>query len=408
MQHIHGLAIEHFGLHGRIKQLPGEIDLNYQLTLHSGHKFVLKIANPATERAQLELQNALMQHLAERDLGLEIPRPVPSLAGERITEIAMPTDGSRRFLRLLTWIEGRCFADTNPHPPALLESVGEMCGKLAAGLADFDHPAAHRFLKWDISQAAWTREHLPKIADAGKRQLAEHFLQQFENQAVPAFSSLRKSICYNDANDYNILVSHDLLAPRVPGVIDFGDAVFTHTVNELAIAAAYCAMHKPDPITAIAHVVAGFHRAFPLTEKEVEMLFALIGARLLVSVTCSAINLAEHPENKYLQISDRPAWALLEKLRAVPPALAHCTFRHACGWEPSPRRAAFEAWARANFQKTSPIVPGWPPQDSGAHSSIVWLDLSVGSPDLGTWADIEDAEKLHQRIAAAMQGGEPF
>ena len=67
-------------------------------------------------------------------------------------------------------------------------------------------------------------------------------------------------------------------------------------------------MHKPDPLAAIYHLVKGFHRFFPLTEPEMQALFPLIGARLLISVTCSAINLEENPENGYLQISDGPAW----------------------------------------------------------------------------------------------------
>jgi 4-aminobutyrate aminotransferase-like enzyme len=37
-----------------------------------------------------------------------------------------------------------------------------------------------------------------------------------------------------------------------------------------------------------------------------------------------------------------------------------------------------------------------------------WLDLSVGSPDLGTYADIEDAERLHQRIQAQTDAAAPI
>lgn len=394
VEKIGSLAAGHFQLKATAKPLSGEIDLNFLLQTIDGQKFTLKIAHPNTQRGYLEFQNALMERLTSASLGLEIPKVVMTIAGEDITPITAP-DGSQRLMRLLTWVEGRCFAEVNPHTPELMEAVGEMCGKLSRALDGFDHPAAHRFIKWDCSQAAWTGEHLDKIADLEKRSLAQFFLDFFEKNALPLLPSLRQSVCYNDANDYNILVSHDIENPSVPGVIDFGDAVYTHTINELAILCAYGAMGKPDPLAAIFHFVKGYHRQWPLTEAEAEALFPLIGARLLISVTSSAMNLAEHPENAYLQISDRPAWDLLSKLRSMHPSLVHAVVRHACGWEPCPKNAAFVQWVTTRPAKSGDDFNS-PPDLFPNIENALWLDLSVGSPDLGTYADIEDAEKLHQ------------
>ncbi len=392
LQQIASLAQQHYGLRADVKPLPGEIDLNFFLKTSDGEKFTLKIANPNEKREQLEFQHALIERLDAAGLDWQIPRVVPALSGEKIIAVAAP-DGSSRWLRLLGWVEGRCLAEVNPHTSELLENVGALCGKLGKALAGFDHPAARRWIKWDPSEAAWTREHLQKIKDPEQRKLADWLLQSFEQQAVPLFPKLRQSVAYNDANDYNVLVSADPARPEVPGVIDFGDAVFTHTVNDLAIAAAYAAMHKPDPLAAICQLTRGCHRVFPLTEPEVEALFPLIGARLLISVVCSAINLAENPDNTYLQISDRPAWELIRRLREIPPGLARAALRHACGWEPCPDYPAFVAWAQQNAAQMRPVVPG-------ELGKAVWLDLSVGSADLGNYADIEDAGALHRRIFA--------
>ncbi len=407
-EQITALVADHFQVQTTAKQLTGEIDLNFLLQTPDGQKFTLKIAHPDTQQGYLEFQNALMQRLTAAGLGLEIPRVVRTVAGEEITAITAP-DGSQRLMRLLTWVEGRCFAEANPHTPQLMEAVGEMCGKLSRALDGFDHPAAHRFIKWDASQAAWTGEYLTKIGDEDKRSLAQYFLDFFEKTANPLLPTLRQSVCYNDANDYNILVSHDAENPTVPGVIDFGDAVYTHTINELAILCAYGAMGKPDPLTAIFHFVKGYHRQWPLTEAEAEALFPLIIGRLLISVTCSAMNMAEHPDNEYLQISDRPAWDLLRKLRSIHPSLVHAVVRHACGWEPCPKRAAFDAWLQGITKPEGigkPVLGVGPGLviPAGSLENATWLDLSVGSPDLGTYADIEDAEKLHQRIQAASPG----
>jgi 4-aminobutyrate aminotransferase-like enzyme/Ser/Thr protein kinase RdoA (MazF antagonist) len=388
--HAQQLAETHFGLRVTAQPLPGEIDLNFLAQTPEGKKFNLKVANPTTTREYLEFQNALMQRLTEAHLGLEIPKVVPTRTGEEITSITLP-DGQNCMLRLLTWVEGRCLADASPHSSELMFRVGAMCGKLSRALEGFDHPAAHRFIRWDCSQVAWTQAHLNAIDTAEKRETARYFLHLFEEKAAPLLPHLRQSVIYNDANDYNVLLSFDPENPIVPGVIDFGDAVFTHTINELAIACAYAAMNKPDPLATIFDLVRGYHSQFPLNEREAEALFPLIGARLLISVTCSAMNLAEYPDNEYLQISQRPAWGLLAQLRALPHPLVHAVVRHACGWEPCPKRAAFDQWAGVR-------QPAWLLTTTELDNAV-WLDLSVGSPDLGNYADIEDAERLHRQIA---------
>jgi 4-aminobutyrate aminotransferase-like enzyme/Ser/Thr protein kinase RdoA (MazF antagonist) len=390
------LAEKYYQLKVTVKPLPGEIDLNFQVKTDDGQTFTLKIANPNELPQNLDFQNALIEHLAAAGLDLEVPRVVPAQTGALVTTITAP-DGSQRFMRLLTWIEGRCIADVRPHTSELMENVGALCGKLSRALSGFEHPAAHRWLKWDPAQAAWTRAYLDLFVDTEQHALATYFYQMFEQEAVPLFPKLRSSVAYADANDYNVLVSHDLVHPKVPGVIDFGDAVFTHTINDLAIAAAYMAMHKPDPLATIGQLTAGYHAVFPLTAIEAQALFPLICARLLISVTCSAQNLAENPDNAYLQISDRPAWDLLKKLHKIPAALALATIRAACGWPPCPKNVAFMHWIKENQKNVHPIVPD-------NLDEAVWLDLSVGSADLGSYADIENAERLHLRILEAMNG----
>ena len=122
-------------------------------------------------------------------------------------------------------------------------------------------------MKWDPSQAAWIKPHLEKFDKPIREKLHRHY-QWYEEIAMPVLGELRRSVNYNNANDYNILVTGAANHPEIAGVIDFGDSVFTNTINELAIAIAYLAMNKPDPLAAASAVVSGFHRVFPITEKE--------------------------------------------------------------------------------------------------------------------------------------------
>ena len=206
---------------------------------------------------------------------------------------------------------------------------------------------------------------------------------------LPEIPQLRKGVIHNDANDYNVLVSEDPENPEVISVIDFGDAVYTPIVNDLAIAIAYAAMHKPDPLSAAAHVVRGFHQEYPLKDEELRVLFPLICTRLLISVTVSAINKVANPENEYLLISERPAWELLGKLRLIDPAFAHYTFRHACGYEPCPQASIFKAWVGSSSNTFSPVVPV-----DFKKTPYRKLDLGVGSLDLGNNQEYDNDQSV--------------
>jgi 4-aminobutyrate aminotransferase-like enzyme/Ser/Thr protein kinase RdoA (MazF antagonist) len=392
-KHVVSLIHEHYGLDTSVTHLPGELDLNFHVKAKDGSSYIFKIANTKEVLANLELQNALINHLVNKNSGLTFSSLVRSKRGEEIIQLT-DSHGSTRMARLLTWVEGRVFAEVSPHSPLLLQRLGEMCGNLCLSLIDFDHPAAHRFMKWDTQQTEWIKPHLNKFL--GKQKiLVDYFYLLFEKKALPVFPRLRKSVNYNDANDYNVLVSQDVKDPVVSGVIDFGDVVYTQTINELAIALAYAVMHKPDPMEAACHVVRGFNNKFKLTEEEISVLFPLMAARLIISVTCSELNRIDHPENVYLQISDKPAWTLLEKLSHVSPAFAEYAFRNACGLVPCPSEHLFENWVSGNFKKIiSPVEET---------EKSCWLDLSVGTTDLGTMHDVLDDDLLNERILQLMR-----
>lgn len=390
---IEKLIIVHYGLNGTLKSLPGEIDLNFLLTTSKGQKYTFKVANGKEKRENLEFQNSIMNHLVVKDLGLEIPAVIPSLSGDNISIVKDKND-QNRFIRLLTWVEGRPLALVNPHTPELLYKVGELCGKLSRSLQDFEHPAANRFIKWDLAQRSWIKPHFDAVKDVRKRQLLDYFYDLSEFTVKPLETSLRKSVIYNDANDYNILVSHDALNPVVPGVIDFGDAVYSHTINELAIAMAYALMHKPDPLQAASHMVRGYHNTYPLHDDELKVLFPLIATRLIISVICSQLNRAEEPDNVYLQISDDAAWKLLEKLKQISPSLAYYTFRYECGLDPCPTQKIFTDWA-----KTAALKPVIKCDDIiNQH----WLDLSMSSLELGSQDEVLNDISLQQNIKSAI------
>lgn len=390
---VNSLIRDLYGLVAEASTLPGELDLNFLINT-GNRKFIFKIANPAEIRENLELQHAVIKQISKQ-AKIQTSNVVPALNGQEIVSLN-DLNGKIRFVRLLTWVDGKVLATAHPHSDLLLENLGMTLGRLTMSLKDFDHPAAHRFIKWDPRQARWIQKHLHRFS--GERlELANYFFDLFLHEISPIESSLRLGVNYNDANDYNVLVDLDPKNPIVPGVIDFGDVTFTFVVNELAIALAYVLMKKPDPMHAARSIISGYHAIYPLTEVEMAALFPLVCTRLLISVTCAELNRAEHPDNEYLQISDVSAWALLKKLRQISPNFAHAVVREACGLEPSPLRKKFDSWIRQKAKNTFPI------NHLKANNNIQWLDLSVGSIDIGNMGELNNPESLSGSVVRKMK-----
>ncbi len=387
------VAREIFSLEVSAKALPGEYDDNFHLTSLDGREFVLKIMHPAREQSFVEMQCQALQHLAQRAPHLALPRVCPTSNGESFTTTTL-ADGSKRLLWMLTFVRGTVLAKVNPHAPELLRNLGQFLGEMDAALTDFSHPATHRDLKWDLSQAGWIRDYLQHLDGSERRVLVERFLRSFESEVVPTLPSLRRSVIYGDANDYNVLVSPPWPQPRkVVSVIDFGDMHYGLTISEVAIAAAYAILGEKDPMAAACAVIAGYHSAFPLNEAEVSVLYPLIAMRLAVSVTNSAHRKSLIPDDSYVTISEAPAWEALEKLAAIHSRFAHYAFRDACGLPAVPQSEKVQRWLASNANTAVSILD----TDLRNAPSVVF-DLSVGSTLLGADPIAAETQNLSEAV----------
>jgi len=392
------LAREIYGLEASARALSGEYDDNFHLSAADGRAFVLKVMHPAREPSFIDFQCQALVHLAERAPQLPLPRVLPNHRGERFTEITSP-DGSKRLVWLLSFLKGTVLAEVRPHPPELLRDLGWFLGEMDRALESFEHPAAHRELKWDSSRAGWIKAYVPEIENTGRRALVEKFLAIYETEVVPRLPRLRRSVIYGDANDHNVLVSDPWPQPRkVAGVIDFGDMHHGLTISEPAIAAAYAILGKTDPLKAAAEVVTGYQGVFPLQEEEVAVLFGLMAARLAVSVTNSAHRKKTIPEDAYVTISESAAWDALEQLSKIHPRFAHYTFRAVCGMKPLPHAVTMQRWLQTNAKSASSILDA----DLRTAPSLVF-DLSVGSTFLGADPAAAETPALTEKILGEMK-----
>jgi Ser/Thr protein kinase RdoA (MazF antagonist) len=319
-----------YQLSGQLTKLPGYCDLNLLLTTKDRQKYIVKVANSDEPLLALEMQNAAMAHLSKKQCA--VPRALTNLQGESISKIS-DRQQQTFCLRVLSFISGNFYADATAtaHNAALWSDLGRFSAELDLALNDFQHPGAYRYLDWDLAQGyavCMSKKHLLKVQQAN---LVDQFLTLYHNQTRLLLAELPQGVIHNDANDYNLLVDDKKQPSKITGIIDFGDMLHTHIINELAIACAYALMGQSDVLTPLCEIVAGYHQLRPLQDAEIEVLYSLIDLRLCTSVCNAALAIQQQPDNQYLLVSQKPAWQLLELLSKLPANAVLCQLRKACG-----------------------------------------------------------------------------
>ena len=305
-------------INGKLKPLAGYCDQNLLLTLNSGQKFIIKVANTEEPEICLSMQNEAMQRLTDK--GLPVPHAITNNSGDSITTIRKQAHCF--YLRVLSFLPGKFYADYSPeqHNEKLWGDLGKFAAHLVNGLSDFSHIGAHRYLEWDLANGLRVclekKHHLNETQEA----MVDKFLSIYKSQVLPRTAELSLGVIHNDANDYNLLVDIDESTQNpisIKGLIDFGDMVFSHQINELAITCAYALLSQNDPISTLINIVKGYHTERSLELVEIEVLLPLIALRLCTSVCNSALAIKEQPDNDYLLISAKPAWELLSILKDI-------------------------------------------------------------------------------------------
>ncbi|HIG21214.1 phosphotransferase, partial [Henriciella sp.] len=348
-----------------VNPLPSERDQNFLLDCTADQRFVLKVSNELEDRSLLDGQNAMLMHLS---MHLDVcPIVVPDRDNNAIGEFEFGT--TKHMVRLVTFLLGQPLVVISYRSPELLSDLGRRVGQITDALKDFDRQAFHRSFYWDLANARKiVADGFGQIVDQELRQDIEHLVAQFDRYSASLLHELPMSVIHNDCNDGNVIVSE---SDTVAGIIDFGDAVYSWKVGELAIAIAYAILDQPDPLSSAALMVASYHKESKLTTSEIGALFGLVCLRLCVSAVIAAEQQQQRPDDPYLSSSQGPIRKTLPLLRAIPFPIATATFRRACGLKPLPRNAV--EWLQQTRTYAFPIGR------NSAESEVSVLDLSVSS-----------------------------
>jgi len=383
------ILLDFYGIEGSASSLPGYVDFNFRISTEINEGYILKISRPDENKKYLDFQQHLLQYISDSGEKIIAPKVITDKNGDIISEF---TDdfGKKRFVRLLSWVSGRVWSSVNPQLEDFRYSLGEQSGLLTKVLQGYVHPEAHYYFEWDVAQSLWTKDFLHLFENSEKEILA-YFQNKFEAMQE-SYTKLRKSVVHNDPNDNNIIVSSDLIHPKAIAAIDYGDAINTQIINDVAILCAYGSMGHIDPLTASLDLVKGYHSTFSLKQEELEYLHIAIAMRLVVIVTRAAMSKIEEPDNEYLWISEQPAWDVLKKWYSIHPEFAHLSFREACGYDAHPNQKKFTEWASKTKFNLSDLFP------SVSRNKVHPIDLSVSSRWIGHQKDGNDLELFGFKI----------
>ncbi|MEO0899035.1 MAG: aminotransferase class III-fold pyridoxal phosphate-dependent enzyme [Bacteroidota bacterium] len=360
-----------YKMEAEVHFLHGEYDLNAFVQSDQGD-FLLKIFHAESSQDRIDFHEHIHRYLAEKELTVELASVIDNFSGNATSTI-VDEAGINWKIQLYTWVEGKLWSEIHPISASLLIDLGYKSGELAEALSGFTHPYSHRYMEWDLARADWIESEL-EIFEESEGEAITFFLDLYRNQ-WDKYEKLRKGVIHNDGNDNNLIVGGNYGSLYLKGIIDFGDAVYSQLINNVAITLAYAMMGKADPLRAAVEVVKGYHEKFPLEEGEIPLLYSLIGMRLAVSLTKSTLNQKADPENEYLLVSAKPALELLHTWRNLHPDYVSYSFRNACGFDAHPHYYTFKLWAEKYDTSLRDLFPTV--QSEQVHA----VDMSIGS----TW-----------------------
>jgi len=389
------LAQDVYGLSLTIERLPGERDSNFLGRTDSGRNYVLKIIDAGADPLGADCQVRVLQHLAEQDPSLAVPRHSATVDGSDFG--AFNRDGQSLSSCLLSFLPGRPLAETAAGE-CRLENVGEVIARMDRALQGFFHPALAQHLAWDIRRLPALRDSCQYIETADLRGPVEHVIGVLQER-LPRLRALRAQAIHGDCHGGNVLIGG---AGDVCGIVDFGDMIHAPVIFEPAVAMSELLTEGvvTDP-AALSPLLEGYARLATLDGAEVDLLYDLITARHATTIVLHAWRGRHDPAGAALleEAASRAAASLDGLLRLGPVALSREWHRVAGTGAPAGasidlarRHRLLGAGAELFYDKPLHLVRG----------EGVWLYDAAGSAYLDGYNNVPHVGHCHPHVARAI------
>ena len=292
-----------------LSPLVSERDKNYLCTVNKTKKYVIKIHNPLENSSFLKFQDYVLKKL----LRTKTKKYVPIIIHTKINEY-LDKDKRKCLVRILSYIEGEMYVHIKKNE-SLEKSLGNFLGILTCSLQNIIHKSSVRKFPWDPSNIDWLKKEFVVIKNKEQREHVSKICIEYNKFIKNNKKNIKYSLTHGDAHHYNLVVKNN----KIFGLIDYGDMVYAPTINDLAICLAYALMNNNDIISTLRNILIAYSKIYRINKSEIFLLMTLVKCRLAISVVMSAKQKQKFPNNKYLLISEKPAWNLIKKLNNINP-----------------------------------------------------------------------------------------
>ncbi|XP_077989766.1 hydroxylysine kinase-like [Glandiceps talaboti] len=287
----------------------------------------MKIINTA-ESANTDFIDGLIEVLLYlRKEGIRCPEPCTVVNGEYLSWQDI-TESGRHAVYFQTYIEGVPVGTVNDSSLSLYRA-GVFLANMDNALKNFHHQGfVDKRTIWRLESIPALRSHLHLVKDEAHQQLVISVIKTFEDEVVTSYSKLQKGVIHGDFSPNNLIVmldtetfqtSNNVLCDNslkeysISGIIDFGDAMFSCYVFEVAMAISMFMMESgcQDKVSIRKNFEAGYESKFFLNNCERALLDVCIAARLVQIAVLGTGELQNQPENEYIRNLVMLAWQQL-------------------------------------------------------------------------------------------------
>lgn len=294
------------------RQLDSYDDCNYYFETSNTRKFILKIYNGAENPETIEGFAHLFTYIASQQLYYKFPTILPSINNALIEYV----QGDFYFgARLFSFIEGVTLQDI-PCTIDHFQQLGTMLATFTLSMKDFYHASFTRVHAWDLKQFDSVVPFIEAVEEEEIQTIILAVHAEFSGPLRSDAEHFRWSVIQGDCNGANIIV--DPSSKQVIGLIDFGDAVYTWTLNDIATAMCYALLtelgkeNEANKYKILEVLFKSYTHIFPLNAYEVKHLKTLVCVRLSLSTAIGAYSIQQNPEDEYLKLHAIPAKKALE------------------------------------------------------------------------------------------------
>jgi len=298
---VESLLRERFGIVAQAERLTGDRDENFRVHVTGGNGYVFKAMGVRESEATGDLLPAVLTHLERVDVELPVPRLVRSLDGRTQIRVA-DASGTTRIASLCTFLPGKLLMSAT-RSSGQRRACGKLLARVARALRTFDHAACRREVAWDIARVPALASLIPQVPDLPDTAFLNDFLARFSMEITPRLSQLRHQFVHNDFNARNILVDPDDES-RVVGIIDFGDAVYTAQVADVAVGVTGQLDTPETADEALREFVAAYCEIEPLRPEELCVLNWLVAGRIVLNFVRTAWLRRRQPPGGHFEAFD--------------------------------------------------------------------------------------------------------